>query len=393
MKRSVFVLVTLLVVMPVLAQEEGPATATGKSVNTTGKGYTAAIVIEPTTKRILFEENAHVPLATASMAKMMTLLIAMEQIKEGQLKLDTPVTISARASKMGGSQIFAKEGQVFPMQTLIAATMIQSANDAAEAIAEKIGGSAESFADMMNDKAKQLGLRESTFYDPHGLPNSEDPERVNKMSAYDLAMLGTEVMKEPLLREYAKTPTMPFSNATFTAGLTNPNHLINPGKRDYLADATGIKTGYAVPAGYCVTASAKRGDMELIAVVMGANAPSGPASSFAIASKLLNDAFRQYRTLTPIKKGAVVGEVPVTDGQTKTVAAAAASDVKALVKRGEENTVKTSLTPSSVTAPVRHGQQVGWVVVTEAGKAVNRVPAVAAADVPKEAWWKKFWPF
>src|SRR4029077_11815914 len=121
-------------------------------------------------RRVLLEENAHVPLPTASMAKMMTLLICMEQIKEGQLKLDTPITISARASKMGGSQIYAKEGQVFPLQTLIAATMIQSANDAAKAIAEKIGGSAEGFADMMNDKAKQMGLKDTTFYDPHGLP-------------------------------------------------------------------------------------------------------------------------------------------------------------------------------------------------------------------------------
>src|SRR5216684_3878734 len=111
MQRSFALLVTFLLAMPLLAQqEEGPATASGASVNLTGKGYSAAIVIEPTTKQILFQENAHVPLPTASMAKMMTLLIAMEQIQEGQIKLDTPVTISARASKMGGSQIFAKDG-------------------------------------------------------------------------------------------------------------------------------------------------------------------------------------------------------------------------------------------------------------------------------------------
>ncbi len=388
-----YVLVTFLLAMPLLGQEEGPATAAGTSVDTTGKGYSAAIVIEPTTKRILFEENAHVPLPTASMAKMMTLLVAMQAIQEGQVKLDTPVTISARASKMGGSQIFAKEGQVFPMQTLIAAAMVQSANDAAEAIAEKIAGSAEAFADMMNDKARQLGLKESTFYDPHGLPNSEDPKRVDVMSAYDLAMVGIEVMKYPLLREYAKTATMPFTNATFTAGFTNPNHLINPGKRDYFADATGIKTGYSAPAGYCVTASAKRGDMELVCVVMGAKSPGGPGSSFAVASRLMNDVFRQYRVLTAIKQGATVGEVAVSDGQSKTVPAAAASDVKALVKRGEENKVRTSLGAGAVAAPVRRGQQVGWVVVTESGKQINKVPAVAAADVTKQSWWRKFWPF
>ncbi len=394
MRRSFVLLVTFLLAMPLLAQqEEGPATATGASVNMTGKGYSAAIVIEPTTKQILFQENAHVPLATASMAKMMTMLIAMQAIQEGQVKLETPVTISARASEMGGSQIYAKEGQVFPMQTLIAATMIQSANDAAEAIAEKIGGSADSFADMMNDKARQMGLKESTFYDPHGLPNSQDPKRVDMMSAYDLAMLGAEVMKYPLIREYAKTATMPFANATFTAGLTNPNHLINPQKRDYFADATGIKTGFSAPAGYCVTASATRGTMSLICVVMGAKAPSGPESSFAIASKLMNDAFRTWRMLTVVKKGATVGEVPVTDGQTKTVPAAAAADVNALVKRGEEGNVKMSLAPSPLTAPVRAGQQVGVVVVSQGGRQINRVPSVAAANVDKQPLWRKFWPF
>src|SRR5438128_2001642 len=395
MKRSFALLVTLLFAAPALIaqQEEGPATATGAAVNTTGKGYSAAIVIEPTTKQILFQENAHVPLPTASMAKMMTMLITMQQIQEGQLKLDTPITISARASKMGGSQIYAREGQVFPLQTLISATMVQSANDAAEAIAEKIGGSAEAFADMMNDKAKQLGLKESTFYDPHGLPNSQDPKRVDTMSAYDLAMLAIEVMKYPLLREYAKTPTLPFANGTFTAGLTNPNHLINPHKRDYFADATGIKTGFSAPAGYCVTASATRGPMSLICVVMGAKAPNGPGSSFAIATQLMNNACMQYRMLTAVKKGATIGQVGVAEGQSKTVAAAAAADVGALVKRGEEGGVRASLAPSPVTAPVRAGQQVGWVVVTQNGKQINRVPAVAAANVERQPLWRKFWPF
>ena len=294
---------------------------------------------------------------------------------------------------MGGSQIYAMDGQVFPMQTLLAATMVQSANDAAEAIAEKLAGSAEAFADMMNDKAKQLGLKESTFYDPHGLPNPQDPKRVDTMSAYDLAMLGIEVMKYPLVREYAKTATMPFSNGTFTAGLTNPNHLINSHKRDYFADATGIKTGFSAPAGYCVTASATRGPMSLICVVMGAKAPNGPGSSFAIATQLMNNAFMQYRMLTAVKKGATIGQVGVAEGQSKTVAAAAAADVGALVKRGEEGGVRASLAPSPVSAPVRAGQQVGWVVVTQNGKQINRVPAVAAANVEKQPLWRKFWPF
>src|ERR1041385_1908793 len=159
--------------------------------------------------------------------------------------------------------------------------------------------------------------------------------------------------------EHAKTYTLPFANGTFTAGLTNPNHLINPHKRDYFADATGIKTGYSGPAGYCVTASATRGTMNLVCVVMGAKAPNGPESSFAIAARLMNDAFTHWRNFTPVKKGQVVGQVTVTDGQAKTVGAAAAADVNAFVQRGQEGGVKVSLAPSPVTAPVRAGQQVG----------------------------------
>jgi D-alanyl-D-alanine carboxypeptidase (penicillin-binding protein 5/6) len=327
------------------------------------------------------------------MAKMMTCIIAMERIQSGEIKLDTPVTTSARASKMGGSQIFAREGQVFPMQTLLQATMIRSANDAAEMIAEKLGGSAEAFADLMNDKARQLGLKETTFYDPHGLPNSQDPKRINVSSAHDLAVMGQELMKYPLMREYAKTPWIPFTNATYTSGLTNPNHMINPKSKDYYGDATGIKTGYSGPAGYCITASAQRGEMQIIAVVMGARAPSGPESSFGIAARLFNDAFAHWRQLVPLKKGAVVGQANVADGQAKTVNAVAAADVRTLIQRGQEGGISVRFMPSNLTAPVRAGQQVGVAVVSQGGQQIGRVPAVAQTAVEKQPWWKKFWPF
>jgi D-alanyl-D-alanine carboxypeptidase (penicillin-binding protein 5/6) len=393
MKRILSVLIALAIASPILAQEEGPSSAKGAQVDTTGKGYTAAYVLEPSTRKVLFAENADVPLPTASMAKMMTALIVMEDIGNGQLKLADMVPISARASKMGGSQIFAKEGQQFPVQTLLAALMVQSANDAAEALAEKIAGSPEGFADIMNDRAKALGMTHSTFVDPHGLPNAVDPKHINVSSAHDLAILGQELMKHPLMREYAKTATMPFSNGTFTSGLTNPNHLINPHKVNYFADATGIKTGYSGPAGYCVTASAKRGDMELVCVVMGARASSGPLSSFGIASRLMSEGFAQYRKVPVVKKGAQVGAATVTDGQAKSVAAIASADASALVKRGEEGTVKSAFAGGQVTAPVKSGQPVGTINVTQNGQVIARVPAVAGANVEKQPWWRKFWPF
>jgi D-alanyl-D-alanine carboxypeptidase (penicillin-binding protein 5/6) len=393
MKRLLTMLLVAAIAVPVMAQEEGAGAAKGAAVDTTGKGYTAAYVVESSTHRVLFEENANVQLPTASMAKMMTLLIAMEEVRDGRLKLDSPVQISARSSKLGGSQIFAKEGQNFPLQTLLAATMIQSANDAAEAIAEKIGGSAENFADLMNQRAKAMGLTQTNFFDPHGLPNSKDPKRINTMSAHDLAILGIELMKYPLMREYAKTPTFAFSNGTFTSGLTNPNHLVNPHKEDYFPDATGIKTGYSGPAGYCVTASAKRGNMELVAVVMGARQNHGPLSSFGIAARLFSNAFSQYSMATVVKKGATVGQAAVSEGTAKTVPAIASADVTALVKRGEQGGAKFSFTGTPVTAPVSAGQQVGTVVVQQDGKTIAKIPAVAGAAVAQQPWWKKFVPF
>jgi D-alanyl-D-alanine carboxypeptidase (penicillin-binding protein 5/6) len=271
--------------------------------------------------------------------------------------------------------------------------MVQSANDAAEALAEKIGGSAENFADMMNDRARQLGLRETRFYDPHGLPNPANPQQINTMSAHDLAVLGLEVMKYPLIREYAKTATMPFSNGTFTAGLTNPNHLINPHKVNYFADATGIKTGFSGPAGYCVTASAKRGNMELVCVVMGAKSASGPESSFGIASRLMSNAFSTWRLMPALTPGQVVGQAPVTDGQAKTVPAVASAPANVLVKRGEEAGFKVAFVSNGVAAPVRKGQPLGTAAVQQNGQTIAKVPVVASVAVEKNPWWKRFWPF
>ena len=373
---------------PLFAQnEEGPGQAKGAAVDTTGKGYSAAYVIETSTKQVLFAENEHQPLPTASMAKMMTLLITMEEIKSGNLKYDTPVTVSARASKMGGSQIYLRPGSVWPVKNLIIATMVQSANDAAQALAEQIGGSSESFSDMMNARAQELGLTHSHFYDPHGLPNPADPSRVNTMCPHDLAVLGLEVMKYPFLASLAKVSEMPFRNGTLEK-IYNPNHLINPRKANYMADATGIKTGFSVPAGYCVTAAAHRNNLDVVAVVMGAKTGGGPNGSFANAARLMNQAFIQNRMVVPAKQGTVVGQAPITGGRVATVPVTPANDATALVKRGQEKGVTVAYQGSPVAAPVKKGQLVGTIVVQQNGKELAKIPALAAEDVPKQQWWK-----
>jgi D-alanyl-D-alanine carboxypeptidase (penicillin-binding protein 5/6) len=347
-----------------------------------GVDYTAAYVVARGTGDVLYEHNAHAPVPTASMAKMMTSLIAMEEIDAGRLSLDDSVTISARAAGMGGSQIYAAQGQVFSVQTLLAATMVQSANDAATALAEKIAGSNEAFAELMNRRARELGLEGSTFYDPHGLPS---PGRENLMTARDLAVLGNELMRYPLMREYAATPTLPFENATFTAGMTNPNFLL----RQY-EGAYGIKTGYTASAGFSVTAAARRGDTDVIAVLTGASSSRGRQSSFELAGRLMDEVFLSWSTVVAVREGDAAGEVPVQGGAAPTVRVVAGRDVKALVRRGEEATVRWTLEPRSIDAPVAMGDTVGTVVVLQGDVEVARVPALAADAVERRPWWR-FW--
>jgi serine-type D-Ala-D-Ala carboxypeptidase (penicillin-binding protein 5/6) len=386
MKKTVIFLMVAVMATTISAQnpeESGPVAA---SVANSPKGYTAALVLEPTTGRVLFEDNADKAMPTASMAKMMTLLIAMDEIKEGNLQYDTPVTISARASKMGGSQIYLRAGSVWPVKNLLIATMVHSANDAAMALAEKIAGSGESFAELMNAKAQELGLKNSRFYDPHGLPPS-DPSMNNVMSARDLAILGQALMKYGFMRQPAVIPEMEFRNGTLER-IYNPNRLLR-----FYEGTTGIKTGYSGPAGFSVTASAKRNNMELICVVMGAKTSRGPASSFEIAANLMTRAFMQYKMVTPVKQGAVVGQATVNDGNAATVPVMASTDVKALVKRGEEKGVSVKFNGGAVAAPVKRGQRIGTIVVSRGNEKLAEMPAVAANDVPKQPWWKALLPF
>ena len=364
-------------------EESGPVSA---AVANQPKGYTAAFVMEPSTGRVLFEDNADQAMPTASMAKMMTLLIAMEEIQQGNLQYDTPVTVSARASRMGGSQVYLRAASVWPVKNLLIATMVHSANDASTALAEKIAGSTESFADLMNARAEQLGLKNSRFYDPHGLPPS-DPSMNNVMSARDLAKLGQELMKHPFMRQLAVIPEMEFRNGTLEK-IYNPNRLLR-----FYEGTTGIKTGYSGPAGFSITASAKRNNMELICVVMGAKTSRGPESSFEIAARLMNKAFLNYKMVTPVKQGAVIAQASVNEGRAKSVPVMAPKDVRALVKRGEEKGVSVKFNGGAVAAPVKRGQRIGTIVVQRGNETLATMPAVAAQDVAKQPWWKALLPF
>ncbi len=348
------------------------------------EAYKHAILIDAESGKVLFEKDAHTPSPPASMVKMMTTLIAMKRIQEGSLQLTDTVTASRWAQQMGGSQVYLKEGEVQSVENLLKAIMIHSANDATAALAEHIAGSTDAFVDLMNAEAERLGLKETYYYSVHGLPAAAG-QQDDTMSASDLAFLGRELLKYPEAAKWGSTIQEPFRDGQFT--LVNPNHLL----RQYQG-ADGIKTGFHNKAGFCVTGSAKRGDLRLIVVVMGSQTKR---DCFGSASQILNQGFSAYRMYVPVKQGEHLGkDAPVRGGVEEQVAVAPTADVKVLIKRGEEKKVQVEINiPDRVSAPVKVGQVVGEVIVKLEGVEVGKVPIAAAGDVAQASLWKRWWPF
>ncbi|MCM2313580.1 MAG: D-alanyl-D-alanine carboxypeptidase [Thermoanaerobaculia bacterium] len=344
--------------------------------------YVSAILVEGTTGRVLFEDNAHESRAVASMTKMMTLLLVMERVESGTLSLDSPVEISKRAEDEGGSQVFLARGGAFTVRQLVAATLIHSANDAAMALAEHVAGSEEAFVAQMNRRAAALGMSESRFTSPNGLPSTKRPDDV--MSADDAAKLAVKLMKFPLIREFAATTEMEFRNGTFEKLLTTNKLLGNfPG-------ANGLKTGYHRGSGFCVTASARRGDLDLIAVVMGSEVRDG---SFDAAAALLRRGFDGWRWVHPVKKGQRMRDaVVVRNGEVSTVPVTAATAPRLFLEKSEARRVMTTVVSDKARAPIRKGEKIGTVVVSLDGRTLASIPAVADTDVAELPWWKRLLP-
>lgn len=369
------------------AQVKGAAQKALRGKNANAKKpvpYVAAILMETETGKVLFEKDVHTPWPPASMVKMMTTLIVMERIRDGSLKFSDTVTTSRWAAQMGGSQVYLKEGEVSTVEDLLKAVMVHSANDAAVALAEHVAGSTDAFVDLMNDKAEQLGLKETRYHSVHGLPPSPGQES-DEMSAYDLAILGRELMKVPGVVKWAAAIQEPFRDGQFT--LTNPNRLLRqfPG-------ADGIKTGFHGKAGFCVTGSAKRGDLRLIVVVLGSTLKQ---DCFKSAAQILNQGFANYRILAPVKEGGALGrDVPVKGGVAERVPLVATGDVRVLLKKGEEKKVQVEINvPDQVPAPVMAGQVVGEIVVKLDGAEVGKTQAAVAQDVAQASLWERWWPF
>lgn len=339
--------------------------------------YTAALLIDRDSGQVLFANNEHMQWPPASMTKMMTVLIAMEQVRSHALRLDDPIVASAWASKIGGSQVYLSEGEQFQLGDLLASIMIASANDAAVAVAERIAGTTDAFVAMMNQRAKELGMTNTEFHSVHGLPPGKG-QLPDLMSAADLAILGRALAQFPEVMEWAKTSEAPFRNGTLQ--MRNTNHLV----RTY-SGCDGLKTGFYDAAGFEVTATATRDNLRLMAVVLGAPTKKG---CFDEAAKLLTSGFSGWKAIVAAKNGAAVGApIKVTSGKSPEIAAVAAGDLRLVLPRSEAQDARVEVkVPTEIAAPVKKGQVVGEVVVTRQGQQLGRVDVVAPSDVESTSW-------
>jgi serine-type D-Ala-D-Ala carboxypeptidase (penicillin-binding protein 5/6) len=355
--------------------------ALGEATPARAAAPVAYYVVDADSGTVLAEQDAHRRWPPASMTKMMTVLLAMERVRAGTLKLDEPIQASAWASRIGGSQVYLREGEVFTLGQMLEAIMIASANDAAVAVAEHLAGSTGAFVDLMNARAKTLGLTDTVYQSVHGLPPARG-QTADLSSAHDLAVLARELMRFPEVMRWAGSPSAGFRNDTLQ--MANTNHLVRtfPG-------ATGLKTGYYREAGFCVTATASRNQLNLIAVVLGLPTKN---ESFSEAARLMNDAFASYRLVSPVKRGGAVGEVPVAGTAGAAVKAVALQDIRLLVKGPEEQSLAVEpRLPRVVQPPVRRGQSLGDVVVRRGDQELGRVAVIADRDVAAAGWLSWLW--
>ncbi|HOB91689.1 MAG: D-alanyl-D-alanine carboxypeptidase family protein [Bacillota bacterium] len=335
------------------------------------------ILIDTVSGQVLAEDGAHVRRAPASVTKVMTMLVAMEAIEQGKGSLDDIVRVSKKAAGIGGSQIYLAEGERISLEDLMKAIAIASANDACVAVAEHLAGTEEVFVTLMNKEAERLGLKDTRFTNTNGLP-----EDGHYSSAYDLAIMTRElVLRYPSVLDWTSKRYTTIRDGKTT--IYNTNKLL--GQLDGL---TGMKTGHTQNAGYCLSATASRGDEHRIAVVMGYQSDD---SRWQKARELVEYGFKAFDRLNPASEGDVVGKVEVKDGVSLTVDAVAAGDLTFLVEVTKRDQVSTRIIQEEVQAPIEKGTVVGRFVAFVGENEANSVPVYAAEDVPKAAVHVRIW--
>jgi D-alanyl-D-alanine carboxypeptidase (penicillin-binding protein 5/6) len=340
--------------------------------------FASAILVDARSGLPLAAKNPDERRQPASMLKMMTELIVLEHVAEGDMAMDDTVTVSARASRMGGSQVYLAHHERFTVAELLSALAIHSANDAATALAEHTAGSVEAFVDLMNYRAQDLGMTSSEFHSVHGLPAGRG-QQPDMTTARDMALLGRELLKHPEALVWSATATAPFRNGEFT--LYNPNKLV--GK---FRGLDGLKTGYHGQAGYCVTATAVQKDVRLLSVVMGCPTDRSRATE---TTRLLSYGFNLYRPVDLVETAgqAAEGSVPVEGGKKADVSLIYADPLQVSVPRDREEDIawrRELVEP--VNAPVAQGEKVGVAIAELDGYELGRVDLLAAETVEKGNW-------
>lgn len=376
MKRFIAIFSALMIFSSIVPMQ---GMASEKKLNL-AENAKSAILIERDTGAVIFEKNSDEKLPPASMTKIMTMLLIMEAISDGKIQLDDKVRTSEYAASMGGSQIFLEEGEEMTVDEMLKAIAIGSANDASVAMAEKIAGSEENFVDMMNAKAKELGLKNTKFQNSTGLP-AED----HYSSARDMAVMAKELLKYEEITKYTSMYEDYLREGTDKKfWLVNTNRLVK-----FYPGVDGLKTGYTNEAKYCLTATAKKGNMRTIAVVMGAPTPKDRNKQI---TQMFDYAFSQYETKPFYSKNEKIGEFPIKKGERRKLKAVAGESVSLLVKKGEkvDNVKKQLVINKDLKAPIKKGTEIGKIVISKDGKVLAENSIIAAEDMNSASWWTLF---
>jgi D-alanyl-D-alanine carboxypeptidase (penicillin-binding protein 5/6) len=340
----------------------------------------SAILMDADTGTIIYEKNSHDKLPPASITKIMTMLLTMEAIDSGKLKYTDMVRTSEYAASMGGSQIFLEPGEEMSVDEMLKGIAMASGNDASVAMAEKLAGTEEAFVGMMNDKAKELGLKDTHFVNCNGLPVQD-----HYSSAHDIAVISRELLKHKDITKYTgsyqdylrKDSQKPF-------WLVNTNKLVR-----FYTGADGLKTGYTSEAKFCLSATAVKGDLRAVAVVLG---EPNTKTRNAEVSKMFDYMFSQYTTHTIFKPGDTIGTVKINKGNVKELTLTAGQKYSVLLKRNAKaEGIRHELqVPKELKAPVEAGQSLGKLVVYQGDKILKEFELKSPEQVGKAGWWKLF---
>lgn len=367
MKRLCGLVLVLVMVLGAL-----PMKAKAAELEIGGK---SALLMELSTGKILYEKNAHEALAPASVTKVMTMLLIMEAIDSGSIGWNDTVTASEAAAAKGGSQIYLKVGESMPVSDMVKSIAVSSANDCACAMAEHIAGSESAFVERMNQRAKELGMNDTHFVNCTGL--DDDPNaREHVTSAYDIALMSRELMlHHPDIRKFTTIWMDTVRNGEF--GLSNTNKLVR-----FYPGATGLKTGFTSAAGYCLSATAQRDGMELVAVVMGC---ATSQDRFAACKGMLDYGFATYAVVTPTLEESV--SVPVVLGKQEKVNAVPGQASPVLIEKAQKGSITTTVTlEKQLPAPVSKGQRLGTFTVRSGDQVLAQIPLIAETAVKKKTF-------